>query len=93
MSTFSHFTAGRIDLSVRKKAAAVTCLPYIDCDWYDPVMYCFTAIASPLAVGGAILLDDYHDYGGCKTATDEFLAQRDDFRMEDGRNVILRKFA
>ncbi len=25
------------------------------------------------ALGGSIILDDYHDWGGCKKATDEFL--------------------
>jgi asparagine synthase (glutamine-hydrolysing) len=26
-----------------------------------------------LVVGGSIILDDYHDWGGCRQATDEFL--------------------
>jgi hypothetical protein len=46
---------------------------HIDVDWYDPVMTCLTRIFPRLAPGGTIVLDDYHDWGGCRKATDEFL--------------------
>lgn len=64
---------------------------HVDCDWYDPVRYCLNAVADRLSPGGVIVLDDYHDYPSCKTATDEFLAARRDFVVEDGENVILRR--
>ena len=64
---------------------------HIDCDWYDPVAYCLEGVADRVSPRGAILLDDYHDYGGCRTATDEFLRQRPDFSFEDGENVVLRR--
>ncbi|WP_179221886.1 TylF/MycF/NovP-related O-methyltransferase [Inquilinus limosus] len=64
---------------------------HIDCDWYDPVLYCLTAVADRVSPSGMILIDDYHDYAGCRTATDEFLAHRRDFRFEDGENVLLRR--
>jgi len=64
---------------------------HIDCDWYDPVRFCLESVAEHLSPGGAIVLDDYHDYGGCKAAVDEFLAKRPDFSFDDGDNVILRK--
>jgi asparagine synthase (glutamine-hydrolysing) len=37
------------------------------------------------------VLDDYHDYGSCKRATDEFLGSHKDFSFEDGKNVVLRR--
>jgi hypothetical protein len=46
---------------------------HIDVDWYDPVMTCLERIFPRLVVGGSIILDDYHDWGGCRKATDEFL--------------------
>ena len=46
---------------------------HIDVDWYEPVMTCLSRIFPNLAVGGSIILDDYHDWGGCKKATDEYL--------------------
>ena len=45
---------------------------HIDCDWYDPVKYCLDAVGPILAKDGVIILDDYHDYGGCKKATHGF---------------------
>lgn len=57
---------------------------HIDVDWYEPVMTCLERISPHLAVGGSIILDDYHDWGGCKKATDEFLARtRIAFEIDD----------
>lgn len=66
---------------------------HIDCDWYDPVRFCLQQVAPRLASGGRILLDDYHDYGGCLEATDEFLRVHPEFELLDGPNVILRRRA
>lgn len=66
-------------------------LAHLDCDWYDPVKFCLSAIADRVSPGGVIILDDYNDYGGCRTATDEFLAARQDYQMDAGPNVILRR--
>lgn len=66
---------------------------HIDCDWYDPVRYCLEQTAARLASGGVIVIDDYHDYEGCRTAVDEFLAARPEFVMDEGRNPILRRRA
>ena len=64
---------------------------HIDCDWYDPVKFCLESIASRMGVGGRIVLDDYHDYGGCREATDEFLRQHPEFETYDGPNIVLLK--
>lgn len=66
-------------------------LVHIDCDWYDPVAFCLAAVADCLNPGGLIVLDDYHDYGGARTAVDEFLASRPDFAFENGPNPFLCK--
>lgn len=63
---------------------------HIDCDWYDPVRYCLAETAKRLSPGGLIVIDDYNDYAGCRTAVDEFLRLRPDFRMDGGQNPILR---
>ncbi len=62
---------------------------HVDCDWYDPVLLCLEFVGPRLAAGGRIVMDDYHDYGGCKKATDEFLQKNQRFRMLRGRNPIL----
>lgn len=68
-------------------------LVHIDCDWYDPVAYCLAAAADILSPRGIIILDDYHDYGGARSAVDEFVARRPNFSLEDGPNPFLRKHA
>lgn len=66
-------------------------LAHLDCDWYDPVRFCLSACADRMLPGGQIIIDDYHAYGGCRTAVDEFLAAHSDFRMVPGRNPILHR--
>ncbi len=56
-------------------------LAHIDCDWHDPVELCLRETHSVLASGGYIVLDDYNDYGGCRTATDAFLAKTPGYRV------------
>lgn len=64
---------------------------HIDCDWYDPVRYCLAATADKMTADGVILLDDFRDYGGCRTATNEFLAEHPEFALKDGPNAVLRR--
>jgi asparagine synthase (glutamine-hydrolysing) len=73
-------------------ARAPIAFAHVDCDWYDPVRFCLNAILPRLAPGGIVVLDDYHDYGGCRTATNEFLSQHPGvFSVDDGANLILRR--
>lgn len=46
---------------------------HVDVDWYEPVLTCLHRIFPRLVEGGSIILDDYHDWGGCRKATDEYL--------------------
>ncbi len=59
-------------------------LAHIDVDWYEPVMTCLSRVFPHLAVGGSIILDDYHDWGGCRKATDEYLEKiAGEFSLDD----------
>ncbi|HEX7776254.1 MAG TPA: TylF/MycF/NovP-related O-methyltransferase [Parvibaculum sp.] len=63
---------------------------HIDCDWHDPVALCFAKTYERLSRGGVILLDDYNDYGGCRTATKAFLAAHTDMQLvDDAHNAVL----
>jgi len=66
---------------------------HVDCDWYEPVRYCLHVVADRLSIGGAMVIDDYHDYGGAHAAVDEFLLARPGFAFDDGANAILRRLA
>jgi asparagine synthase (glutamine-hydrolysing) len=64
---------------------------HIDCDWHDPVLYCLNAVAPKLSEHGVIVIDDYHDYPGCRTAVDTFLEQNPGFRMVPGANPLIER--
>jgi asparagine synthase (glutamine-hydrolysing) len=84
---------GLFDQTWPSSASERIAFAHLDCDWYDPVRYCLGAVADRLSTGGVMMLDDYYAYGGCRTATDEFRAERRDFRFENGPSPILRKVA
>ena len=65
---------------------------HIDCDWYQPVKFCLETIYQFLSPQGYIVLDDYHDYGGCKKAVHEFLATRSDMTVVIAEgNLVLKR--
>lgn len=66
-------------------------IAHIDCDWYDPVIYCLEALDPIMSPQGQIILDDYNDYGGCKNAVDEFVAKNPSYDFITGHNAILIK--
>ena len=47
-------------------------MAHIDCDWYESVMTCIQEIEPNLISGGVMVIDDYQDWSGCKTAVDEY---------------------
>jgi asparagine synthase (glutamine-hydrolysing) len=67
-------------------------LVHIDSDWYDPVRLCLERTYPHVSRGGFVVLDDYHDYAGCRTATDEFLAAHADMApVRDRGNLVLQR--
>lgn len=67
-------------------------LAHIDCDWFDPVHYCVSTISPALSVGGAIIIDDYNDYAGCRKAVDLCLEQDKSLVMEKRfPHAVIRK--
>lgn len=49
---------------------------HIDCDWYDSVLTCLERIEPHLVPGGALVIDDYFTWDGCKKAVDTYFAGR-----------------
>jgi colanic acid/amylovoran biosynthesis protein len=54
--------------------AGPVALAHIDSDWFEPVDISLRRIGPNLSPGGFMVLDDYHDYEGCRDATDRFVA-------------------
>jgi Macrocin-O-methyltransferase (TylF) len=55
---------------------------HLDGDWYESTMTCLMRIAPLVVPGGRIVLDDYFQWSGCRTAVDEYFSGRDEFRFE-----------
>jgi O-methyltransferase len=51
---------------------------HVDCDWHDAVGTCLERLVPALQPGGRLLVDDYHDWGGARTAADAFLERHGD---------------
>ena len=63
-------------------------------DWHDSVLHILNSARNRIAVRGAILIDDYGDWSGCKTAVDNFLAKYGhDFDVQNhaGALVLIKK--
>ena len=62
---------------------------HIDVDWYDPVKTCLERIFPNLIAGGSLILDDYHDWGGCRKAVDTYLPTvNGEFRLNDSEGSL-----
>jgi hypothetical protein len=58
-------------------------LAHIDCDWHASVTVCLERIVPRLSAGGRLVVDDYDAWSGCRSAIDEFFAdKRDAFVFE-----------
>ena len=69
-------------------------LIHADGDWYDSVQLTLRTFYPKLAVGGYVVVDDYHFWAGAKTAADEFRTQNGitaSLREIDGNAIYWRK--
>lgn len=48
----------------------------LDGDWYESTKVCLEHLYDRVAIGGAVILDDYYCWEGCQKATDEFRIAR-----------------
>lgn len=66
-------------------------LAHIDSDWYASVSVCLERIWPVLSVGGAVVIDDFDAWSGCRAAVDEFVSGRRDYRRERRARLHLVK--
>jgi hypothetical protein len=48
----------------------------LDADWYLSIWQCLDKFWDSVLPGGIIILDDYHDWEGCRKAVHDFLSKR-----------------
>ena len=48
----------------------------LDGDWYESTKICFDRLYDRVSSGGAVIIDDYGCWEGCRRAVDEFIAAR-----------------
>jgi macrocin-O-methyltransferase TylF-like protien len=51
-------------------------LAHLDGDWYESVRTCLERIEPHLVPGGVLVIDDYDNYSGCRSAVDEYFRDR-----------------
>jgi asparagine synthase (glutamine-hydrolysing) len=65
---------------------------HVDCDWYDPVYYCLTSVSPVLSTGGTIIVDDFNDYAGCRSAVEAVVAEDKSLSLQRTTpHAVLRK--
>lgn len=64
---------------------------HVDCDWYDPVKFVLSTTYPHLTRGAVVVVDDYHDYGGCREACDEFIAAHELEVVTLDHHLVLRR--
>jgi len=47
---------------------------HLDCDWYDSNYTCLQRLWPHILPGGAIIIDDYFDWEGCRRSLHDFLS-------------------
>jgi O-methyltransferase len=47
---------------------------HLDCDWYDSTYECLARLWPHILPGGALIVDDYFDWEGCRRAVHDFLS-------------------
>jgi len=62
---------------------------HVDVDWYEPVKTCLERIVPRLSRGGALVLDDYNDWSGCRKATDEYFSRPSPAYRMDNRHGVM----
>jgi len=67
---------------------------HLDGDWYESTRTCLATVWPQISVGGVLQLDDYGTWQGCRAATDEYFATRQDATtmetVDEGAVVIRR---
>jgi O-methyltransferase len=63
-------------LAAHKSKMGLIAVLRLDGDFYQSTRYCLETLYDQVVPGGAVIIDDYGAFPGCKQAVDEFLVER-----------------
>lgn len=89
-----HILSGWFEDSLPGISAQKVALAHIDCDFYDPVLFCLNTLDPRLTSGGFFVVDDYFYYEGCRLAVDKFLKNHEQtysIYRKIGPAIVLKK--
>ena len=74
----THLVKGWFNQTLPKTSSEIgrIALLHVDCDYYEPVKFCLEVLYPLVSPGGAVVIDDYDDWQGCRLAVDEFLTSQ-----------------
>jgi O-methyltransferase len=68
------FVQGRVEQTIPRTIPPQIALLRLDTDWYESTRHEMDHLYPRLAVGGALIVDDYGHWKGCRRAVDEYVA-------------------
>ncbi len=74
---YVHLVKGWFERTIPMKVESIRAIAllHLDCDWYEPVLFCLAHLYDRVVEGGFVVVDDYGEWSGCKKAVDEFRAK------------------
>lgn len=72
-----HLVKGRVQDTIPQTIPDTISLLRLDTDWYESTKHEMQHLFPRLRKGGVLFVDDYHYWGGCRKAVDEYLTEND----------------
>lgn len=67
-----HYIQGRVEDTIPANAPARIAVLRLDTDWYESTRHELEHLYPLMSPGGALILDDYGHWAGCRKAVDEY---------------------
>ena len=70
-----RYIQGKVEDTIPATAPDRIALLRLDTDWYESTLHELTHLFPRLSTGGVLIIDDYGQWAGCRSATDEYFSQ------------------
>ena len=95
-SDYCVLIPGMVEHTLQFQCPQSIALCRVDTDWYESTKIEFEVLYPRILPGGYMIVDDYSDWKGCKTAVDEFMggeSMSDYVKEVDCGSLIIRKLS